>query len=307
MRVKRGHLTDLVAEMQPTTERVRVKVGRHEVAADVHVRHDGHPPVLFLHGLLTTTAVVRELFERPDAESWISVSLPGHHPGRLATGTPPAAIDAELFADLVEAACREVIGDRRVVATGWSTGGFAAVNLAIRHPHRVSALASFAGFASGRRITGSIAWLCWLARGMVGAAAVRGGLWAGSRLAWLHDAIVTTCAADARTISAEALAVLRREFGGHEPAALVAGLAAVHALDVTARLGEVAVPAWIVAGGRDPLVPLDEARRLAAEIPDASLTIYETGGHLFFQEWPGFREAFAAWRAALHPDAVGGA
>jgi 3-oxoadipate enol-lactonase len=117
---------------------------------------------------------------------------------------------------------------------------------------------------------------------------------------------VTTCAADARAISAEALAVLRKEFARHDPASLVGVLAAIQALDVTARLGEVAVPAWIVSGGRDPLVPLDEARRLAAGIPAARLTVYDTGGHLFFQEWPGFREEFAAWRAGLPRDAVGG-
>jgi pimeloyl-ACP methyl ester carboxylesterase len=292
--------------MQPGIERVRVRVGGHEVAADVHVRDNGQPPILFLHGMLTTTAVVRELFDKPDAESWISVSLPGHHPGRLAPGTVPGAIDAELFADLAEAVLRKVVGDRRVVATGWSTGGFAAVNLAIRRPERVCALASFAGFASGRRITGSIAWLAWLARGAAGAAAVRGGMWTGSRLAWLHDIIVKTCVSDAvvaRTIPAETLAGLRRGFAAHDPASLVAVLASLHELDITDRLNEVAVPAWIVAGGRDPLVPLDETRQLAAAITGSRLTVYDAAGHLFFHEWPGFRRDLAAWRAALASDA----
>jgi pimeloyl-ACP methyl ester carboxylesterase len=263
-------------------------------------------PVVFLHGMLTTTAVVRDLFEEPDAESWISVSLPGHHPGRLAAGTVPDAIDADLFADLAEAVLQEILGDRRVVAAGWSTGGFAALNLAIRRPDRVAAVASLAGFASGRRVTGSIAWLAWLARGFVGASAVRGGLWTGSRLPWLHDAIVKTCAADGvagRRIPAGALQRLRKEFAPHDPASLVAVLAALQGLDITARLGEIAVPAWIVAGGRDPLVPPDEARRLAAAIPRSRVTVYDTGGHLFFHEWPGFRRDFADWRAGLSSDA----
>jgi pimeloyl-ACP methyl ester carboxylesterase len=288
--------------MQPGVERVPVKVGGHEVVADVHLRDDGRPPVLFLHGMLTTTAVVSELFDDPAAESWISLSLPGHHPGRLAADTSAAAIDAELFADLADAALEHALGDRRVVAAGWSTGGFAALNLAIRRPRRVAAVASLAGFANGRRVTGSIAWLAWLARGVVGGMAVRAGLWVGGRQAWLHDAIVRTCAADAAaagTLSAEALGRLRREFAAHDPTALTAILAALADLDLTDRLGEITVPAWIAAGGRDPLVPLEEARRLTAGIPGSRLTVYDSGGHLFFHEWPGFRRDFAAWRAGL--------
>lgn len=298
----RGHLTESDAEMQPGVERVLVTVGGHEVAADVHLRAAGRPPVLFLHGMLTTTGIARQLFEDPDAESWVSVSLPGHHPGRLAPGTPPAAIDADLFADMIEAALDRAVGDRRVVAVGWSTGGFAAVNLAARRPQRVAAVASLAGFASGRRITGSIGWLGWLARGAVGAAAVRGGLWTGGRVPWLHDTILGTCAADvaaAMALDPESLADLHRGFAAHDPAALTTVLAAVAGLDVSDRLGDIAVPAWIAAGGRDPLVPLDEGRRLAAGIPAAQLTVYDSGGHLFFHEWPGFRRDFAAWRAGL--------
>lgn len=287
--------------MQPGAEHVRVKVGGHEVAAAVHLRDDGRPPILFLHGIFTTTDIVRELFDDPTAESWISVSLPGHHPGRLSAGVPPAAIDEDLFADLAEAALDRILGRRRVIATGWSTGGFAALNLAIRRPERVAAVASLAGFTSGRRITGSIGWLAWLARGVVGATAVRGGLWTGGRLPWLHDTIVRTCAADAAagSIPAATLDQLRRGFAAHDPASLAAVLAAVTRLDITDRLGAVAVPAWIAAGGRDPLVPLSEARRLAAGIPGSHLTVYDAGGHLFFHEWPGFRRDFAAWRTGL--------
>jgi pimeloyl-ACP methyl ester carboxylesterase len=68
--------------MQPGVERVRVPWGGHEVVADVHLRDEAGPPVLFLHGILTSTAVVRDLFDDPDRASWISVSLPGHQPGR---------------------------------------------------------------------------------------------------------------------------------------------------------------------------------------------------------------------------------
>ena len=289
-------------EMQPGVERVLVPVHGHVVAADVHLCDAPGPPVVFLHGILTTTGVAPELFVAPMSESWIALSLPGHRPGRLAAGTRPEAIDAELFADLAEGALAKVVGEQAVIAVGWSTGAFAALALAARHPQRVVAVASLAGFARGSRITGSIAWLAWLAQGWIGAAGLRGGLWAGGRLPCLHDAILRSCAADRRAAAAippDILARLQREFARHDPAELALVLAALPALDLDERLGSIRAPTWIAAGGRDPLVPLDEARRLTAGIRDATLRVYDLAGHLFFSEWPTLRGDFASWRASI--------
>lgn len=297
-----SHLTEFSIEMQPGAERVLVSAHGHVVAADVHLRDDPRPPILFLHGILTTVAVAPDLFATPERESWIALSLPGHHPGRLAPGTKPEALDADRFADLAEAALEAVVGDKPVIAVGWSTGALAALALAARHPRRVAAVASLAGFANGSRLTGSIAWLAWLARGLIGAAGLRSGLWAAGRLPWLHHAIVRTCAADhdaAVALPLDSLDRLQHEFAHHSPTDLAVVLAALATLDIDDRLHRIRAPTWIAAGGRDPLVPLDEARRLAAGIPGATLTEYEAAGHLAFHEWPTLRDDFAAWRAGL--------
>jgi pimeloyl-ACP methyl ester carboxylesterase len=284
--------------------RILVSIDGHRIAVDVHLRADDpRPPVVFLHGIMTSLAIANELFVDPESESWIAISLPGHSPGAFAAGFAPEAIDAALFATLIERALEQVIGDRPVVAAGWSMGGFAALTLAILEPRRVAAVASLAGFAQGR-CSGAIGWLQWLAGGAVGSASLRAGLWAAGRIPPLHDLFVRLGAADGAAGAAVPEAVLSRlrdDFSRHDPAALAALLAAIHRLDITPRLAEIRVPAWIVGGGRDPFVPREETERIAAGIPTAILRIHESAGHLFFSEWPGVREDFAVWRDSL-PD-----
>lgn len=280
--------------------RTLLEIDGHVVAADVQLRDDGRPPVLFLHGLLATLELAPELFVDPEAESWIALSLPGHAPGRLPSGRPPR-LDADLFGQLVETALDRLIGSQAVIATGWSTGGFAALTLAIRHPRRVAAVATFAGFAGGR-LTGSIGWLTWLAEGWLGAAGVRAGLTVAAHLPPLQRLFMRTVTADGGALTrapAHVLARLETAVAAHDPRAVAALLAAIRRLDITAQLGEIRVPAWIVGGDRDPLIPAAATRAIAAAIPGARLRLYPDAGHLFFCEWPGFREDFAAWRRSL--------
>jgi pimeloyl-ACP methyl ester carboxylesterase len=282
----------------PDARRVAVEVDGHEFAADLHLGADSRPPVVFLHGLLASLSLAPELFVDPVAESWLAVSLPGHHPGRFPADSARGPLEAAAFADLFEAVLDKLVGDRRVVVAGWSTGGFAALNLAIRHPQRVAAVACLSGFARGR-CSGCIGWLQWLADGAVGRPFLVTGLRVGTAWQPLHDLIVRQCTADraaARRVPAAMLARMFRDFADHDPAALASVLAAVRRIDIAADLAAVRVPTWIACGERDPVVPLAEARLLAASIPDATLTVYPDAGHLFFSEWPRVREDFAAWR-----------
>jgi pimeloyl-ACP methyl ester carboxylesterase len=301
-----GHLTGCHPEMQPTAERHVLEIGGHLVGADVHLRDDPRPPVVFLHGVMASVAVARELFDDPEAESWIALSLPGHHPGRFPAGMPQDAIDEAMFSDLAEAALERLVGDRRVIAAGWSTGGFAALDLALRHPRRVAAVATLAGFASGR-ITGLIGWMQWLSLHRLGRPVLRAGLWLTGRVPLLHDAATRLLAGSvAAGIAAPrtVIARMRDDFARHEPEAIYSMLAALRGIDITDRLAAVTVPTWIAGGGRDPVIPVAETRRLAAAIPGAELRLYEHGGHLFFCEWPGFRADFARWLAHVRGGAA---
>lgn len=276
----------------------------HAVAAEMHLTGDSRPPVVFFHGIMTSIDLAPEIFLDAQAESWIAISLPGHHPGTLPEGCRPHAIDAALFAHLHESALTQLVGTRPVIAAGWSAGGFAALNLASRHPRRVTAVASLAGFARGTSITGLLRWLMWLARRPVGRAATTAGMRVAAAWPAAYRGLLGLLAADgvaAAWISRESVARMHAAFARHDMATLTTMLAALDRLEITDQLASIRVPAWIAGGGADDVVPRAETERIAKAIPGAVLRVYDQAGHLFFSEWPRVREEFAAWRQGLSP------
>jgi 4,5:9,10-diseco-3-hydroxy-5,9,17-trioxoandrosta-1(10),2-diene-4-oate hydrolase len=55
---------------------------------------------------------------------------------------------------------------------------------------------------------------------------------------------------------------------------------------VTDRLAEIRIPALIIGGKRDDLVPIKHSRLLAEEIPHAQLVVFEECGHMVMLESP---------------------
>jgi pimeloyl-ACP methyl ester carboxylesterase len=301
-----GHETVSGRALQPMAhggsmqrQRVLLPIDGHIVAADMHLLADSRPPVVFLHGVMASLDLAATLFTAPDEESWIALSLPGHAPGRFRAGMSAPQIDAALFGTLMEAALAALIGDRQVIAAGWSLGGFTAFNVASRFPHRVAAVASLAGFAAGRRLGNAFRALTWLAGRSPGQAGVALGLRLAGRWPLVHRLVAESMTAPGARIAPETLSAMHAAYRQHDPESLAAVLAAVHRLDISPDLGAIRVPTWIAGGGQDPVVPVAETRRLAELIPHSSLTIYAEAGHLFFGEWPGLVADFAAWRRQL--------
>lgn len=81
---------------------------------------------------------------------------------------------------------------------------------------------------------------------------------------------------------------------------------ALPSIDVTARLGEVRVPALVVVGEHDPGTPVAMAREIADNLPGAELAVIEDAAHLSNVEQPerfdavltGFLERIEAARPA---------
>lgn len=272
-----------------------IEVDGHVVAAEIELREgDLRPPVVFLPGVLTTPEIGALLRQAVPDRSWIGVSLPGHHPGRFGAAGPPQ-ITAQAFAEPTEKVLHDILGNQRVIAVGWSLGGFAALSLAVHHPERVAAVASLAGIGRGgvRGITGLIARL---ARMPIVRHGVPMGLHLAQNLPRVHAFVAQACMAKtSRSIPRAMLAEMHAAYRLHDARSTAAVMAGVPELDITAQLGTISVPTWIAAGEHDPIVPVAESQRIAAAIPGAKLTVYREAGHMFFCEWPGVKQDLATW------------
>jgi pimeloyl-ACP methyl ester carboxylesterase len=78
--------------------------------------------------------------------------------------------------------------------------------------------------------------------------------------------------------------------------AMVQYFAVTPDIDITALLPRIQAPALVIAGERDPTVPPDESRVIAALVPDAELAILPGVGHLSFLERPpAYQAALSTW------------
>ena len=114
--------------------------GQLDVAVVGGLLHAGQwgsagPTVLAVHGITATHMGWLEVAQRLPDVSLLAPDLRGR--GRSAHLPGPYGLAAHV-ADLV--ALLDAVGCERVVVVGHSMGGFVAVQLAARHPHRVSQL-----------------------------------------------------------------------------------------------------------------------------------------------------------------------
>lgn len=268
---------------------------------DIHYVTEGSPPlgdaptVVLLHGSMFNTNTWNEVMSAFGA-SWHVVAydqVPYGFSEKLIEGdwsernpyTTQSAVD-QLFAFL------DAIGAGDVVLVGNSFGGVLAAQAALAEPDRVEALVLVdAAVYVEEEIPG---WLMELPQTRrLGPLFAR---WLG-----LDEGFVRGTYADPGRLSAERLALTRAHAEVEDwDRALWEYLRAWSAEppDVADRVAEIHVPALVVSGDSDSIVPIGDSERLASELPDAELVVLPDCGHVPQEECPDeFESAVIGWLA----------
>ena len=239
---------------------------------ELYYEHAGSgPPLLFISGTGGDLRARPNVFAGPLAKAFDLLAYDQRGLGQSSKPDRPYTMAA--YADDAAGLLHHV-GWNSAFVVGVSFGGMVALELALRHPHRVRRLVLACTSPGGEggssypfheigHLTGEAR-----ARHLLPISDVR------RDEAWAREhpdeyaAMIAFAAADP----------WGDELGHREGAARQIEARAGH--DAWDRLGEIACPVLIAAGAHDGIAPLATQRNMAARIPGARLEVFE-GGHLF--------------------------
>ena len=256
---------------------------RHIDAGDgltLHVEIDGEgPPLVLLHGFTGSAETWRFLASRM-RRRWrtVAVDLPGH--GRSNSPADPARYALPRFADDLARTLDELSIDRTALL-GYSLGGRSALQFAVRHPARVSALvleSTSAGIAGAEdrnaRAASDAELALFIEREGIDAFVAR---WESLPL-WSSQ----------NALPADARAALRAQRLRNDPRGLANSLRGAGASATDALIDElrtIEAPTLLIAGALDEKY-VAAAKHLAGAIPGARVSIVENAGHAVHLERP---------------------
>jgi DNA-binding winged helix-turn-helix (wHTH) protein/pimeloyl-ACP methyl ester carboxylesterase len=181
--------------------------------------------------------------------------------------------DLETVADSLEL--------ERFALLGISGGAAASIAYAVRHPHRVSKLVLYGGYAQGRNKRGSPqeveeerAFLTMARSG-----------WGDDRSVFMR-AFVSFWLPSGSPEQIKWLTDLQQVSHSQENSLKLR--MAVDDIDIVDLLPKVTVPAIVFHCIRDALVPFDQGRRLAASIPNAKFVALDSENHALLSDEPAW-------------------
>ena len=232
-----------------------------------HLEHDWHSPTF---GPFYREMAAKYSFIRYDQR------------GNGLSDRNPDEISFDLFVQDIESVA-DTAGLERFPIYALSQGAAVAINYAVRHPDRVSALILHGGYARGRLKRGKLS-----EDDRVKVEALTNLI----RTGWGQDnpafrqMFTSMFIPDA---SAELMDSFNEMMHVATEPAIAAQIFEVNShIDVSNVLHQVQVPTLVIHGRRDAVSPFDEGRLLATMIPDAQLVELDTSNHIPIHYEPVF-------------------
>ncbi|MGB3301140.1 MAG: alpha/beta fold hydrolase [Gordonia sp. (in: high G+C Gram-positive bacteria)] len=221
-------------------------------------------PVVFLHGIGGDGRNWRPQMEAlADTYRVLAIDSRGFGESQMA-GEDLALED---YADDI-ARTLDAVGIDRAHFVGLSMGGMITQALALNHPNIVaSVVLADTSSASDETVATNLA--------ASGQAALTIGMAAVSEM-FMPATFCAAAIAEDREYYREFV----EAFCATNPDAFNAGLQAIAGLNFTDRLPEIAVPALVIVGSDDMLLPVVHSETIAAAIPGATLAVLDGAGHM---------------------------
>lgn len=271
-----------------------VEVEGHQLAylaVNEHLDRPEQPAVVFIHGILVSVNFWRDAVPTSfrEGRAWYALSLPAHHPSTVPADFGLGQVDERWLYRLMNGGLERLLGARRAVVVGHSTGGFSALNLAIHGAPSVVGIVSVAGFHRGE--WGSAEGMLLKLAGL--------GEWAKplfelnmfvARSSGLVQRVFASMLAHDRSafrkspLTARMFENTRTNTRGHDAAALFYLLNGISKMDVADHLRDIRVPCCVFFGTHDPVVSAAQSRLISSEVPGATTVALQRIGHMPFME-----------------------
>ncbi|MCC1496080.1 alpha/beta fold hydrolase [Alcanivorax sp. 1008] len=261
------------------------------LAVNEHLATDKEPAIVFIHGVLASVNFWRDCVppEFKEGRAWYSLSLPAHHPSTVPQNFSIGDVDDGWFFQVMSGGLKGLLGDRKAIVVGHSTGGFSALNIAIHHAPNVIGIVSVAGFHVGK----------W--GGVEGMLLKIAGLGKWAKGLFVSNISISKSSHFVRRIFASLLAHDHKAFRSNplskrmleniepntlsqDPSALFVLFNGITSLEIADQLHKIDMPCYIFSGTHDPVVPAEQSHVLAAKVPNAKSVEFQNVGHMPFIE-----------------------
>jgi pimeloyl-ACP methyl ester carboxylesterase len=250
----------------------------------------GEHTLIFVNGYSANRTIwVREVARMAHLGRCVSLDLPGHYPAIA----PPdyRSLSQDDLLDLELRAIREIAADGRVTVIGHSTGGMVALAAAALLPATVSRVVALSPVVWGP-LTGILGQY----QRLFAIPGSYGFYWLNYRLTqllpdYMQWGIGQFYSGDAAAyrrnpVAANIVAVWSPTYRRSRLRSFAVLLRALKRCDIRPLAPHITCPTLVIAGTRDPVVPISQSRWLAQNLPCATLREIPTAGHLPHWEEP---------------------